>query len=148
MTCYQKVLYFSDIIITQSHAMDLDLQNYVKRNSRIIYNPIFSEKILELSKEVSPYELEDKYFNIISVGRLSSEKDYKTSILSIAKLKKKIKNIKFYILGEGELKELIDFTKSLGLEKDIFFLGYLNNPYPIIKKANVLLLTSLYEGFF
>ena len=65
MTCYQKVLYFSDIIITQSHAMDLDLQNYVKRNSRIIYNPIFSEKILELSKEVSPYELEDKYFNII-----------------------------------------------------------------------------------
>ncbi len=148
MTYYQKVLYFSDIIITQSHAMDLDLQNYVKRNSRIIYNPISSEKILELSKEASPFELEDKYFNIISVGRLSSEKDYKTSILSIARLKKKIKNIRFYILGEGKLKkELIDFTKSLGLEKDIFFLGYLKNPYPIIKKANVLLLTSLYEGF-
>jgi len=35
----------------------------------------------------------------------------------------------------------------LGLSNDIIFTGYLSNPYPIIKNSNVLLLTSLYEGF-
>ena len=145
---YQKVLYLSDAIITQSYAMDLDLQKYIKRSSKIIYNPVNSKKILSLSSDESPIKIDDKFFNIISVGRLSNEKDYKTSLLSIAKLKKQIKNIKFYILGEGELKsDLVNLIKIMRLEKEVIFLGYLNNPYPIMKKANVLLLTSLYEGF-
>ena len=145
---YQKVLYLSDAIITQSYAMDLDLQKYIKRSSKIIYNPVNSKKILSLSSDELPIKIDDKFFNIISVGRLSNEKDYKTSLLSIAKLKKQIKNIKFYILGEGELKsDLVNLIKIMRLEKEVIFLGYLNNPYPIMKKANVLLLTSLYEGF-
>ena len=41
---YQKVLYLSDAIITQSYAMDLDLQKYIKRSSKIIYNPVNSKK--------------------------------------------------------------------------------------------------------
>ena len=145
---YQKTLNFSDIIITQSKSMDEDLKNYINKKTKVIYNPISLKNILSLSEEKSSIKLDSKFLNIVSVGRLAHEKDYKTAILSIAKLKNKIKNIKYFILGEGELKEeLIKYSISLGLNEDVVFTGHLKNPFPIIKNANLLLLTSLYEGF-
>lgn len=148
MYFYQKTLNFSDKIITQSVAMDNDLKKYTKKKSTIIYNPISRDRILSLAKENSDIKLDSNFYNIISVGRLASEKDYKSAILSISKLKNKIENIRYYILGEGDLKEeLIEYSKSLGMSKEIIFLGYLKNPFPVMKSADVLLLTSLYEGF-
>jgi glycosyltransferase involved in cell wall biosynthesis len=145
---YQKTLNFSDIIITQSKSMDEDLKNYINKKTKVIYNPISLKNILSLSEEKSSIKLDSKFLNIVSVGRLAHEKDYKTAILSIAKLKNKIKNIKYFILGEGELKEeLIKYSISLGINEDVVFTGHLKNPFPIIKNANLLLLTSLYEGF-
>jgi len=148
MSLYQKVLNFSDIVITQSKSMDNDLKNYIKKKSEVIYNPISTNRLLRLANNESSIKIDDNYFNIISVGRLAHEKDYKTAILSISKLKKKIENIRYYILGDGNLKdELLRYSKSLNLDNDIIFLGYLDNPYPVMKKVNALLLTSLYEGF-
>jgi glycosyltransferase involved in cell wall biosynthesis len=148
MSFYQKVLYFSDIVLTQSIFMDNDLKNYLKRETHVIYNPISSNRILSLLKEKNSINLDKNNFNIISVGRLEKEKDYKTAILSISKLLDKIKNIKYYILGEGSLmNELKIYSNSLGLSDHVIFTGYLSNPYSFIKNSNILLLTSLYEGF-
>ena len=148
MSIYQKVLYFSDVVITQSLSMDQDLKNYIKRKTNVIHNPIQSNEILSLIKEKPSINFNNNFFNIISVGRLEYEKDYKTAILSISKLKRKIKNIKYYILGEGNLKnKLAIYANSLGVADDIVFLGYIKNPYSLMKNSNVLLLTSLYEGF-
>ena len=148
MSLYQRVLNFSDIIITQSKSMDEDLKKYTNKKSEVIYNPISSNKILSLAEEKTSIVLDSKYYNIVSVGRLAYEKDYKTAILSVAKLKKRYENIKYYILGDGELKnELYRYSVSLDLKNDIIFTGHLNNPYPIMNNANVLLSTSLYEGF-
>lgn len=148
ISIYQKVLYFSDVVITQSLSMDQDLKNYIKRKTNVIHNPIPSNEILSLIKEKPSINFNNNFFNIISVGRLEYEKDYKTAILSISKLKRKIKNIKYYILGEGNLKNKLEiYANSLGVADDIVFLGYIKNPYSLMKNSNVLLLTSLYEGF-
>ena len=149
MTIYQKVLKFSDVIITQSKAMDLDVRNYINKKTQIIYNPIVNKEISDLSKiKNHSIKLNKKYYNIVSVGRLTNQKDYKTAFLAISKLKHKIKNIKYYVVGDGELKnELYQYSLSLGLKNEIIFTGFLKNPYSIMKNANVLLLTSLYEGF-
>ena len=148
LSLYQKTLNFSDTVITQSISMDEDLKNFINKKTEVIYNPISSVKILSLS-EAKPYtKLDSKFFNIVSVGRLAYEKDYRTAILSISKLKNKIRNVRYYILGDGDLKkELVVYSNSLGLNDNVIFLGHLKNPYPIMKNANVLLLTSLYEGF-
>ncbi len=148
MTLYQKVLNFSNVVITQSEAMNDDLKKYINKNSEVIYNPISLNKILRLAKEKSSIILDSNYYNIVSVGRLAHEKDFKTAILSVAKLKNKNKNIKYYVIGDGELRDKLDkYSISLGLKEDIIFTGHLSNPYPIMKRANVLLSTSLYEGF-
>jgi glycosyltransferase involved in cell wall biosynthesis len=149
MIFYQKVLNFSDVIISQSKSMNLDLKKYISRKTITIYNPIIKKNILNLSKKKNLIvKLNRNYYNIISVGRLTHQKDYKTAILAISKLKHKIKNIRYYIAGEGKLKnELYKYSLSLGLKDDVIFTGFLKNPYSIMKDANVLLLSSLYEGF-
>ena len=110
--------------------MKLDLKKYISKETQVIYNPIIKKEILNLSKEKNlKIKISRRFFNIVSVGRLTTQKDYKTAILAISKLKLKIKNIKYYIVGEGELKkELYDYSQSLGLKENIIFTGYLKIP--------------------
>ena len=42
---------------------------------------------------------------------------------------------------------MYEYSLSLGLKNEIIFTGFLKNPYKVMKNSNVLLLTSLYEGF-
>jgi glycosyltransferase involved in cell wall biosynthesis len=83
---------------------------------------------------------------LISVGRLTDQKDQITilkSLITIVKTKK----IKLIIAGKGDKEfELKKFTKENDLEHCVNFIGYKDNPYPYIKKSDIFILTSKYEG--
>ena len=50
-------------------------------------------------------------------------------------------------MGYGANKKIIcDFIKDHNLETKIKVIGFQKNPYPFIKKADVFVLSSLYEG--
>lgn len=56
-------------------------------------------------------------------------------------------NFKLLILGSGANKDkLCNYIKRNGLENKIKLLNYNNNPFKFIKKSEVFILTSLYEG--
>ena len=56
------------------------------------------------------------------------------------------KNLKVKILNFGDKEK---YLKTIKLEKisNVKMLGAMKNPYPYLKKADYLLLTSLYEGY-
>lgn len=57
-------------------------------------------------------------------------------------------NINLLILGEGNQHSCLeDLTERLNLKGRVFMPGVVNNPYPYIAQANVLVLSSKYEGF-
>ena len=61
-------------------------------------------------------------------------------------LKKKI-NFETVLLGSGKLKKNIqDFVKKNDLKYNVKIIDYKQNPYPYIKQADFLILTSLHEG--
>ena len=50
--------------------------------------------------------------------------------------------------GEGHLRsELEQFARQLGIDDTVFFTGFVDNPYPLIKASTALVLTSRLEGF-
>ena len=52
------------------------------------------------------------------------------------------------LVGQGKLfNETVELAKSLGLENKVFFLGFQKNPYPFIKNARMMVLSSRFEGF-
>lgn len=115
-----------------------------------IFNGIDVENILRKSYETIPQQHEKLFKNddykIITVGRLTKQKNHKL-LLKTIKLLSQYHNISLYIIGEGDLyEELCNIAIQLQLTKRIHFLGWQFNPYKYIKRSDLLVLTSLWEG--
>lgn len=115
-------------------------------NKKVIHNPIDTQKILSMS-ELIPIEKKDK-FTIVTVGRLTSPKKMDRVIRLASRLKQEGVDVNFQIVGDGELKnELLSLRKELDVEDSVQFTGFVKNPFPYIKNADLMLLSSAFEGF-
>lgn len=88
-------------------------------------------------------------FVVINVGRLAPQKS-QIDILKAAKtLKEKgITDIKFIIMGEGELfGELINFIKENKLEDTAVMTGNQSNVYDYFDISDMFLMSSIFEGY-
>ncbi len=135
-----------DLIISQSYFMKYDLiENYkIKENKiKVINNPVDIENIKKLAKD--DFNFNNNKINLLIVGRLSNEKNHKAAFEALYKLDEKYH---LAVLGSGVLKyELLQQVKKLQLEKRVTFVKFDANPYKYMKNADLLLLTSHYEGF-
>ena len=125
-----------------SQGVEKDFQSTLAiTNTTTIYNPIDRKQIIQLASEFEPNF--DNY--IVHVGSFKTQKDHETLLRSYAKTKR---TLPLLLLGEGALlEETKTLSNSLGLEKDVYFLGFQKNPYPYIKNAKFMVLSSLFEGF-
>ena len=67
-------------------------------------------------------------------------------IKNFALIKKKYKDYRLIIIGDGELKdELISQIKKFNLYEDVILIGHQKNVYKYLKYAKVFLLSSIWE---
>ena len=149
-----KLLYSkTDQIVVVSQKIKRDLTvNYGISPDKI--NVIYNSYPIENIQELSEAPIEDKYkeiFNfpvIITSGRLNKQKGHWHLIRAFSGVKKKVIDAKLVFLGEGTLKEkLKELSKELGLDNDVHFLGFQENPFKYIKRSKIFVMSSLYEGF-
>lgn len=142
---------FNKIIFVSNEAKDNLIKYYpnIVDKSLVINNIINTIEINNLSKESQVEMFNKENINILFVGRLEEEsKNISTQLKLINNIKNVIPNIKLYIIGEGPNKEdYIKYIKDNNLENYIELLGQMLNPYPYIKNADYILLTSNYEGY-
>lgn len=143
--------FVSNKVIALSNGVKEDLVNNFNINEEkinVIHNPVEIENIKLLKDElVTDFHKEKNEKLIIAVGRLVHQKDYHTLIRAFAIITKKVKS-RLLILGKGALElELKKEVKSLGLEDKVTFLGFKKNPYKYMKKSDVFILSSKWEGF-
>jgi len=83
---------------------------------------------------------------ILSVGRLSQQKNYPAALEAISQLNGQ--NIKYTILGEGDDRaQLEELVKSLGLSDKVAFGGHKSDITPFLEDTDIFLMPSLWEGF-
>jgi len=141
----------SDIFLTIAEAIKDDfVENFNVRKDffRIVRNPLDIEKIENMSKEeVKDFNFDKNKKYIIGVGRLVPQKNFKFLIEVFYEVRKLNKNVELIILGKGNLRDtLYNYTKSLGIEKYVHFLGFKKNPYKYIARSDIFCLTSIWEG--
>ena len=112
--------------------------------TRLIYNPIDFEMILNKSKE----EINNDFQYILSAGSMNKNiKQFNKLIECYANSILPSKNIKLIILGEGKLKsKWIKLAESLNLQDMIIFIGNVKNPFRYYKNALFTISTSKFEG--
>lgn len=147
---WTKIYNYSDKIIFVSKDCYLNFKkifNIKEDKGIVIYNPVIYDEINILKEEI--VELDENYRYILSVGRLAKQKDYITMLKSINYIinELNIKDIKLIIVGKGELEdELKSIAKQLKLDNNVIFWGFETNPYKLMSKCEVFVLSSIYEG--
>ena len=85
---------------------------------------------------------------IVTVGRLSEEKGQDIIPEVAARLKKAGRIFKWYLIGDGKLRPVIEQKcDEYDVVDNIVFLGVMSNPYPYLKQADLYVQTSKHEGF-
>lgn len=120
---------------------------------KVIPNIIDREYIEKMAEEYTPYdsdssETANQKTRIVTVGRLSPEKNA-SSVIEVAKrLKKSGLSFNWYIVGDGECAASIKKGISdAGLNSDVFMVGNQINPYPWIARADIMVHLSPVESF-
>jgi glycosyltransferase involved in cell wall biosynthesis len=140
----------ADYIVAVSNAVAKDSQAYFKLEKpiRVIYNPVVAPAIYTKSTA----QAEHPFFQtkqapvLLAIGRLSAQKDFSTLLRGFAELRKQ-HAARVLILGEGEERGLLEsLAKDLNLGAELSMPGFVDNPYPYIKNADVLVSTSAWEG--
>lgn len=149
----KKLYRYADRIVCVSYGVAKDAEATLRipmNKIDVVYNPIVNDEIfIEQNKDMKHKWLDSsKDFVVISVGRLTKQKDFPTLIKAFNSLTKNKNNVKLIILGDGEeknnLKTLINHYQ---LENIIELAGFQNNPYKYIKKADLFVMSSQWEGF-
>ena len=83
-----------------------------------------------------------------NIGRLSEQKGMSYFIDAAELTLKEYPNVKFFIVGDGELKdELIQKVNKRNLNNSIVFLGYRSDIQNTMSQFDFIILSSLWEGF-
>ena len=114
---------------------------YVLRDPAVKLKEFASKKF----EKIENFDTKDKKY-IIGIGRLTKQKNFNLLINGFSQIQKKYHEYELIIIGEGEKKsELLKLIKSNGLEKEIHLVGFKDNVYKYLKKADCFILTSLWE---
>ncbi len=85
---------------------------------------------------------------LLSVGRLTSQKDHQTLIRAFAQVQKKYSKLNLDIYGEGpEHSNLVHLLQELGVEKYVQLRAPVSYIQDVLLDADLFIFPSLYEGF-
>lgn len=137
-------VYLAKPCVAVSKGVEKDFIEIFGSKSRIttIYNPIDVEQVVSTSNEYIP-DIEKPY--IVNVGKFKQQKRHDILIKAYAKANVQEKLV---LVGTGELLEASKkLVKDLGIEDKVIFTGFKKNPYPYIKHAKLMVVSSDFEGF-
>lgn len=118
-------------------------------NSCILYNTVDTDEILSRAKEeLNDCQFSKDEFKIFSVGKVTSVKGFDR----LAHIQKRLVadgyRTHVYILGIGNDKESIEaYLKDNNISDSFTFLGFHDNPYKYVTKADLFICSSRREGF-
>tara|TARA_B100000989_G_scaffold298128_1_gene286219 strand:- start:42 stop:1136 length:1095 start_codon:yes stop_codon:yes gene_type:complete len=144
---FKKLLRLADITMVNSFEFKKELKKNFNVKSKVIYNPLNKEEIIRLSKKkINISFFKKNTLNIINVGRFTDQKDHLTLLRAINLVKNRI-NLRLIIVGRGiNLILMKNYINDNNLKGIVKIINFTKNPFPFIKKSNLFILTSTFEG--
>lgn len=148
---FDKVVSVSDAIQSKNEK---DLGHYYRQAKAVAIPNIVDFSRVSSLAEVSVGAVCPKVEGLppgtkvfISVSRLSHEKNIFSLIQVFSQVVKACENAVLVIVGDGDEREKLSACAvSEGVADKVIFTGNLDNPYPLMKRADCLVFPSLYEG--
>lgn len=137
------------IICVGDHIVDDLAENFGIPRSKLtrIYNPVDFDLIRRLAEAGgNPYSGNGPH--IVAAGRLAKEKGFDLLLDAMPLVRAAVSDADLTILGEGARQpDLLAQQERLGLRGTVHLAGFLPNPHPYFKHADLFVLPSRWEGF-
>ena len=137
-----KLYNLCDGLVCQTDSA-LDYFKNMKVKGTVIHNPY-----IKIKNKMWDLNNNDGY--ILSLGRMElKQKRQDVLVNAISILKKEFKDIKVFMYGknfDNTVDIINDMIKNKGLTNNVFYKGITDDPYDVLLKARMLVLTSDYEG--
>lgn len=142
---FDKIMVISEKI---QHDFENLAHNEQEKNKIVrIFNPLDTEEILRNSERES-IKSEDDIPVFISIGTIFPQKGFDRLLNVHKRILDEGFNHKIIILGDGyDFENIKKLKEQLGISETLVLLGFTENPYPHLKKADFYILSSRYEGF-
>ena len=140
----RRVLYpMADHLVVQTREIKDWFHRY-NNSIHIIANPVGTvQEVAETSSEVTLPSGK----SIVAMGQLSPQKGFDLLLKVFAKIHQTYKEWNLIILGTGPMKEeLVLQAGQLGIERYLHLPGLVTNPFSVLKKCDLFVLSSRYEG--
>jgi glycosyltransferase involved in cell wall biosynthesis len=113
-----------------------------------IRNPVDVEEVISKSlREVDHDWFLDDVPVILGVGRFVEQKQFSVLLTAFERLRRQTE-ARLVLVGDGPLREKLSaLAVELNIEDRVDFLGFASNPYKYMRKAQLLAISSRYEGF-
>jgi glycosyltransferase involved in cell wall biosynthesis len=136
------------VVTTQGVGDDLVTNYRVPRTKlRVLHNPVDLDGIRTGAAEPIAERRLGSDSMVAAAGRLAGVKNYPLLIEALAELSRS-RCVGAWILGDGvERARLEQLARERGVGDQVRFLGFQQNPWRYIARADVFVLTSTYEGF-
>ena len=119
---------------------------FSKEKIKLLYDPILKVNSINIKKRE---KIENRFLNtnyILSIGRLTKQKNFFLLISAFKEISQKYPNLKLIILGEGdERKKLEKLIEDLNLSGSVFLEGYKKNIFNYLNNCECYISSSLYE---
>jgi glycosyltransferase involved in cell wall biosynthesis len=143
----------ADGILAPSQGVADDLKSLSRgaltRKLHVLMNPIPTQSISQLARDPVPLALEQiPQPWIVGCGRLDEAKSFDVLIHAVARLTEAPGcSPSLIILGEGEKRDSLErLAERLGISGRTHLPGFVQNPFSVLGRAAVFVLSSNFEG--
>ena len=141
---------FDYIVSVSQECAEAFIKIYPSLKSKILVveNINSPQSVIKMSEEEITDMDTDGYINLLTVGRLCYPKAIDNAIRAMKIIKDKgIHNIRWYVVGFGPDEQMLkNMIKENGMEDRFILLGKKVNPYPYMKRCDIYVQPSRYEG--
>ena len=146
---YKHLVNMDGIVSISDECVDILKDEFPEFASKMymLENITSSIALEKQASEFYPSEYKKDDFKILSIGRLHEQKGFDMAVKAAAILKSNNMKFKWYVLGDGELRNKLEaLIKENDVSDCFFLLGTRENPYAYIKNCDLFVQSSRYEG--
>ena len=143
---YTKFDHIVCVSQTVKEQFDKLFQN--RFDSTVLYNVIDDAAIREKALLPIPEGTKKRRFTVLSVGRFTPAKNFMRLLQAHKRLLDEGLQHDLWILGDGLERPMLEqYVSDNNLQDTVYMPGFIENPYPFMREADLLVCSSVYEGY-
>lgn len=136
------------VCVSQSVKERFDELFQNRFDSTVLYNVIDDAAIHSKALLPLPEGTKKRRFTVLSVGRFSPQKKFMRLLQAHKRLLDEGLEHDLWILGDGPEREMLEqYVEENRLGDSVLMPGFIENPYPFMREADLLACSSVYEGY-